>query len=738
MPIFSASFFPARHFIGGSAKSFLALEMNSEKKKSILLGAALALATLALFWPVLHFEFNNYDDPDYVSKNIFIQSGLTWDGIVWAFRLTGYASNWHPLTWISHMLDWQIYGKNAGGHHLTNLLFHIANSVLLFLVLKKMTGAIWRSAMVAALFAWHPLHVESVAWVAERKDVLSGFFWMLTMWVYAKYAEGKNFKGNEKQNVQHSTFNAQRSMFHYVLALIFFALGLMSKPMLVTLPFVLLLLDFWPLKRFARGEWRVTGSRLLMEKIPFFALALASSVITFFVQRHAGTVRTLTSIPTEYRWVNVFLAYFRYLGKMFWPSELAVFYPLPDYLSLWLGLIASIALLGLTVWICFQVARGRPYFALGWFWYLGTLVPVIGFVQVGAQSMADRYSYIPLIGIFILLVWWLADLAAKWPRQKIICGVAAAIVLGACWVRTAIQVPNWRNSFTLFEHALATTGDNFVANINLGSALMEQGKFDEALQQYEISLRNDPTFEAHVSMATIFEKQNKLELAEEHFRAGVELQPKDKLIRNNFGMILMHLGKLDEAAAQFSTALQIDPDYVLAHGNLGLVAEKKNQFAEAAEHYRAVLKADPKNFAARSGLGNVLSKLGQRDEGILEFSKALQMEPNRAEGHYNLAAALADQKKIDEAIQEYSAAIKLKPDYADAHNNLAVLLTDRGQLAEAAAHLAQVVQLRPSDAESHFNLSYVLTKLGKNDEARSHYRRALELNPNLLQNRNAR
>ena len=452
-----------------------------------LISLLLALVTLVVYLPVRTHSFVNYDDTDYVTENSFVKNGLNWTDIKWAFT-TFHASNWHPLTWISHMADCQLFGPNAGAQHFVNVLFHAANAALLFILLWRLTGAIWPSAFVAALFAWHPLHVESVAWISERKDVLSTFFALLTLLSYAKYAKEKRARD-------------------FWLALIFFALGLMSKPMLVTLPFVMLLLDYWPLQSFSNCEIQISkAARLVWEKIPFFILTAISCVMTFFAQRSGEAVVSLKNVSLHYRLENAPLAFARYLLKIIWPANLAVIYPMPDKIST-SAVAASVAVLILISAAAWFARRRNPYLLVGWLWFLGTLVPVIGLVQVGGAALADRYTYFPATGIFIIVAFAARDLADRLRFPKIIFSAASVLVLGACVVLTEKQLSYWRDSETLFRHAIAVTKDNDIARVNLGVALDVQGRFDEALTQYREALRIAPgRYQIHNNVANILDK----------------------------------------------------------------------------------------------------------------------------------------------------------------------------------------------------------------------------------------
>jgi tetratricopeptide (TPR) repeat protein len=499
---------------------------SSGKNRSVLIGLALVTVTVAAFYQVYTFEFVNFDDPLYVYENPNIQAGVTLKSIKWAFT-SGHAGNWHPLTWLSHMLDWQLFGPDPAGHHLTNLVLHIANTLLLFTVLKQMTRAPWRSAFVAALFAIHPLHIESVAWVTERKDVLSAFFWMLTMLTYVRYAEHPCVK-------------------RYLLILLSFALGLMTKPMLVTLPFVLLLLDYWPLGRIpykqeisktSRFGWRMFY-HLILEKLPFFGLSAASSIVTFIAQRSGGSVRTWQFLPLDIRIFNALVSYVSYIAKAFYPSRLAVLYPHPGTkLPVWQALLSFLALAGVTIVIIYT-ARRRRYLAVGWLWYLGTLVPVIGLVQVGLQAMADRYTYLPSIGIFIMVAWGAAELFTSLHLRKIVPAVSAGIILAALLVCTRMQVRYWRDSIFLCGHALEVTEDNHVMHNNYGNALRDKGRFDEAITHFKRSIEINPRYvKAYINLGMVYFREEKIMQAAACWNEALELEPDNIGVLNNLAWL---------------------------------------------------------------------------------------------------------------------------------------------------------------------------------------------------------
>jgi len=448
------------------------------KYKSFWICLILTLIIFAVFYQVYSFKFITYwgDDPPYVTENLHIQSGITFETIKWAFT-SGCVSNWHPLTWFSYMLDWQLFGLNPAGFHLTNLIFHISNTLLVFLVLKKMTRALWQSAFVAALFALHPLHVESVAWVSERKDVLSTFFWLLTMWAYLRYVK-------------------QPNVFRYLLTMLIFALGLMSKPMLVTLPFVLLLLDYWPLNRL---NSRRSLLYLIIEKIPLIVMVIASSIVTFIVQKKSGAMVPIKYCDFKVRFANAAISYLQYIIKMIWPTHLTIFYPHPGPNVSILYAIISAGLLLIVTILVLLFAKNHRYLATGWFWYLGTLIPVIGIVQVGLQAYADRYSYITLTGLFIIIAWGVSELFAKFRYKKIVLVHLALLTIAAMSICTWFQVRYWQNGITLFQHTLEVTRDNYIAHSCMAIALYEKGKLKEAVYHCSEAVRIRPDWTGPMS-----------------------------------------------------------------------------------------------------------------------------------------------------------------------------------------------------------------------------------------------
>ena len=539
----------------------------TRKQLSRVIYFALAVVTLLIYLPMLWHGFVNYDDPDYIIGNAHVTGGLTWANVVWAFTSND-AANWHPLTWLSHMLDCQLFGVNPAGHHLMNLLFHTANTLLLFLLLTQLTGALWRSALVAALFAWHPLHVESVAWASERKDVLSAFFWMLTILCYAKAVTSDKWQVTSKDP---SLITHHSSL--YWLALFFFACGLMSKPMVVTLPFVLLLLDFWPLERFQNFKFQ-NLAKLFVEKIPFFALSLASCLITYRAQ--SGALWSTQALSFHFRLANALMSYVRYISKLFWPTDLALIYPYPHFWPL-AGVVFVAGLLAVLSVIFILQAKRFPYLAVGWFWFLGTLIPAIGLVQVGVQSMADRYTYLPSIGFFILVVWGVNDLLNARPQKIQIAKLAGSVVLVGCLLCTSMQLRYWRSSPELFLHTVEVTTDNYAAEDCLGKALENIGKKDDAGKLYADAVRIEPDYpSAQFDLGMIEVEQGKLVDASNHLAIAVQLSPHNPVMQFDFGTYLMQHGNPAEAANHFKTTLADRPDFPEARQQLDLLSAKTN------------------------------------------------------------------------------------------------------------------------------------------------------------------
>lgn len=577
-----------------------------------MLGCALVAAVFAAYWGVSDHAFIHYDDPLYVTENGYLYKGLSRDGILWAFT-TLYANFWHPLTWLSYLLDVALFGMNAGGMLFTNLMLHVFSTLVLFAALRRMTGAAWRSALVAALFALHPLNVESVAWVAERKNVLSTLFWMLTMWGYCRYAQ-------------------QPGRWRLALTLSFFILGLMAKPMLVTLPFVLLLMDYWPLGRWVLFPASATGSpvgtrlpacpldRLILEKMPFFLIAAGFSALAYVAQEWGGALPSLDACPLPVRAANALVSYAVYLRKMIWPFDLTLFYPHPGMPSMGRMALAMVVVVFIS-WVAVRRIRSQPWFIVGWLWYLGTLVPVIGLVQIGIFAMADRFAYIPLIGVFIMAAWAGAGDTGRPYRQKALT-LGWVLILVVMVGVTRHQVRYWENTTTLFRHALAVAGPNALYYELLGAALADNGETDAAIR---------------------------------HYRKALELNPNNGETLSNLGAALADQGSMAAAADRLQAALHIDPSLKKAHNNLG----------------------------------NLMARQGRLDEAIAHYRRALEIDPVMATAINNLGVALARQGNVDAAVALFERALQIKPDYASAQKNLAIYSAARNRNGDSKPHVRQ-------------------------------------------------
>ena len=680
----------------------------------LCLAVLIVAAAAGVYSPVRHNDFVSHDDPVYVTANAEVQAGLTWHGVKWAFT-TNHDGNWFPLTWISHMADVQAFGLRSGAHHAVNVALHLLSTLLLFLWLRHATGARWPAALVALLFGLHPLHVESVAWASERKDVLSGVFWMLTFSGYVYYVRQPGWR-------------------RYLLVLLPFALGLMSKPMIVTLPFVLLLLDVWPLERLSIARigtgntagasqakaWNLRpedaprrfrpaeeaprrfrpfgrdGAGVLFEKAPLLALAAVSATVTLLVQSGAGAVAALQQVPLGTRIANALVAYGAYASSFAWPTRLAVFYPYHPAIPGWQVLSAASFIIVVSV-LAWRQRSARPYFAVGWCWFLGTLVPVIGLVQVGGQAHADRYMYIPLVGLSIALAWGLADLVRSRPRTRVAVAGAAVVCCCGCAVLTRYQVRQWRDDRTLFQHALDVTVDNAVAHDGLGRVLRAEGRLDEAMAQFREAVRIDPAY------------------------AGS---------RDNLGVALLAQGRPQEAAEQSREAVRLDPNLAQAHLTLAAALHAMGQGTEAMAEYAEAARRWPDNATARAGLGLALAEHGRPDEGLAEIREAIRLAPRFADGHYNLARVLMTLGRRDEAVAEFSDALRLKPDFAEGHFNLANLLAQMGRMEDAIAEYRAAVRLKPDDVAARCNLGSALASVGRTDEAIAQFTEALRLRPN--------
>jgi tetratricopeptide (TPR) repeat protein len=627
---------------------------------------ALALATLATFWQVRGHEFiTTFDDDLYIVDNDHVKAGLTFKGVVWAFT-TAHAFNWHPLTWISHMLDCRFFDVNPAGHLFTNVLIHIANTLLLFLVLKRATTNLWASAFIAAAFALHPLHVESVAWASERKDVLSTFFGILAIWAYLRYTEHPNIQ-------------------RYLLTALLFCLSLLSKQMLVTLPIVLLLLDYWPLGRLKLAQQSsrnppktvpsVSIRRCLLEKVPLLLLSVAASLVVYLVQLRTGTVRSYLEFPLSCRITNALVAYVAYIGKMFWPAHLAIFYPHQEAnLPLWQIIGSGLLLLLITAAAIYK-ARQKPYLLVGWLWYLVTALPVIGIVQVGVQAYADRYTYVPLTGLFIIIAWGANDLFSRLCHRQAVLALVAVAVIAALGVMQHRQVKYWRDGMTLYTHATQVTKNNWWAYHHIGELFFREEKFDEAIKYLNDALRIKPDF------------------ADAH---------------NNIGAALVRQEKFDEAIQHLTEALQINPASAEAHANLGFAFAKMGDDKQAIEHYLASLQIDPAQPETQFNLANSFMKKGELDRAVLHYQQALNLKSDYLEARSNLAKALANQGKLQQAIEHWQQLLQTNPNEPVVHNNLATAYYRLGDFDKAISHWQNALRLNPDNVSVLGKLAWLL------------------------------
>jgi tetratricopeptide (TPR) repeat protein len=650
--------------------------MNSTKRDSFLnvrtdfwICLFLVLVTLGIYFQVGTFEFINYDTPTYVYENRYVKDGLTANGIKWAFT-TLHFSNWHPLTWLSHMLDVQLYGLEPGRHHLTSVLLHVANILLLFGILRRMTGDVWRCSIVAVLFALHPLHVQSVAWVAERKDVLSTLFGLLTLVFYLRYV-------------------TYRGIGRYLLMLLFFILGLMAKPMIVTLPFVMILLDYWPLQRYPFQIVNKVNNAdrssdtiffLITEKIPLIVLSAGSSLVTLIAQKVGGAVGSIETFPFNLRMANALTAYMSYILKLFWPVNLAAIYPYNWELPAWQVWAACFFITGIS-WISIKWYQSRPWFLVGWLWYLGTLVPVIGLVQVGTQAMADRYTYIPLIGIYIIIAWGLFDLLARWRYRKVALVTIAVALISVLMVVSWKQIGYWKNTVTLLKRAVELTGANYKAYNNIGQGLLMTGKTGEAIK---------------------------------HFKMALEINPRSAIAHFNLGLAFSEQGRLNEAFESCAEAVRIKPNFAEAHYCQGKAQLRLGKPDQAVLNYQQAIKIDSTHVEVYNNLGNALFRLGKHDKAIASYKQAITIDPTYAQAYKSLGEFWYHTDQAEKALPNFMQAIKINPQFAEAYNGAGAALIRMGEAQKATAFFREAVKIDPDYVAAQNNLKNTLATLGKN------------------------
>jgi tetratricopeptide (TPR) repeat protein len=654
-------------------------------RRKLWIGAILVAISLGLYGQTLGFPFVNWDDPLYVTQNQRVQAGFSKEGIEWAFSETNLI-NWHPLTWMSHMLDCQLYGLDPRGHHATNVILHALNTLLLFVLFTSLTRAPWRSAVVALLFSIHPLHVESVAWVSERKDLLSTLLGLLSTWAYVAYARRGGIN-------------------RYLLAALLLCLALMSKAMVVTLPFVFLLLDYWPLRR-------AFSIRLLTEKIPLFLLSVAASAVTFIVQHEAGLMETEGPLPIVARLANALVSYAIYIGKTLWPSGLAMFYPHPYIpesggvpLAAWQIVGSAAVLIAISALVIHL--RDRRWTVFGWCWFLGTLVPVIGIVQVGHQAMSDRYMYLPSVGLFVMVAWGGAEiiesLRSRFGHTYAVVGVVAAALV-ALTAATWLQTRHWRSSLALFEHAIEVVPRNPTIRYNVANRLRDRGEIDAAIAHYRLALEATPdSSQLNVNLANVLRRQGKVEEALVLYERAVEADPDNVLAHTNLGSAYRSLGRFDDAERHYRIALQAGPDKTALY-NLANLLQAREEYSQAIDRYREALAIDANDPRIHNNLGNALFSSGDLDAAEQHFRAATRIAPKYYRAYYNLGVVLQERGSLDEAIALYQTALGIEPDYASAHRNLASALRAVDEREQALHHYRRALELDPDDVESRQGL----------------------------------
>ncbi|MGB7906864.1 MAG: tetratricopeptide repeat protein [Syntrophobacteraceae bacterium] len=759
----------------------------------------LAASAIMAFQQLSQCDFINYDDDVYVTENIHIQDGITTQAIRWAFT-TGYAANWHPLTWMSHMLDIQLFGLKPRWHHLTNLLFHIANTLLLFFVFHRMTKAPWRSAFVAALFALHPLHVESVAWVAERKDVLSTFLWMLTTVAYIHYVEHGTEDGRQRSEdrgrrteggISFSNIRPPSSVLRYLAVFIFFALGLMAKPMLVTLPFTLLLLDFWPLQRLepkksaseisteveeplsankSKGksnrkqtpgsvtalapgsspgrdvqaifkeerpaahkfQWALVCP-LILEKIPLLALAALSCIVTYFVQKKAGAVISIEAFPLGARIANACVSYIIYIGKTIWPSNLAVFYPHPGWRPLW-QVLGAVLFLGAVTFAVIRTAKRFPYLAVGWLWFAGTLVPVIGIVQVGNQAMADRYTYIPLIGLFVMAAWGIPELMKKWqptrPPRKEPLFALPALILPCLLIVTWIQVGYWRNSIALYDHSLKVASPSAVILCNRGVAYSKIGDYRQAISDYDRAIEINPQHAgAYDNRGSVYAELGNHRQAILDYDRAIEINPKYAEAYNDRGITYGKLGNYKRAIEDYDRAVEINAKYAEAYNDRGITYGKLGNYKRAIEDYDRAVEINPKYASAYLNRAEAYSDLGNQRQAISDYDRGVKINPENADAYDSRGAAYDKLGDHWQAISDYDRAIEINPKHAGAYNDRGAAYAKLGNRYQALSDYDKAIEINPEYTAAYYNRGVVYQCLGKYMQAIESYNRAIEIAP---------
>ena len=687
--------------------------------------AVLAAITIIAYEPVRHNGFVGYDDGRYITENPQVKQGLTLETLKWAFTKPHYFM-WHPLTTLSYLVEYEFFGANAVASHLINLLFHIINALMLFWILKKMTGTFWPSAFAAALFAVHPLQVESVAWAAERKNVLSGLFWLLTIAAYIRYADFGELSRGEKPKAG-----------RYMVLLLVYGLCILTKPTVVVVPFVLLLLDFWPLRRITRNTIR----RLIIEKIPLFFLAALLCVVTVFAQKSGGVIKTMPHFAFQYRLENAIVSYISYLFKMAYPVNLAVFYPHPGpRIALWQPLLALIALAVITG-LVFYFGRRRRYLITGWLWYVGTLVPVIGLIQVGGQAMADRYMYLPMVGLLIIIAEAMSEIIRKWRYSRYVLFVISAAILVVLMIAARNQVRYWKDDFTLFGHAIDVTKNNENMHYNIGHAYQQKGQFEKAIEHYKETLRIEPgDLQAMNNLGVLLLSQKKTDEALKIFEKAVQLNSHYIDSINNLGLALREKGRVKEAMEKWQQVIDLEPMQPEAHYNIGVTMLRNGRYNQAIEHlnkslekkkewdvynylstsymalgqfknamgsYNEAIKLKPGDMNIESNIAMTLTKLGKAEQAEQIWQRILARDPENFKAHYGLGRLLADKKQLDKAMEHFNKVLQAKPDWFEIHLMIADVYYKQKELTLAVQHLREAVRLKNDYSEAMNLLAWI-------------------------------
>ncbi|MBU2620986.1 MAG: tetratricopeptide repeat protein [Proteobacteria bacterium] len=685
-------------------------------KYRILIGIVLFIITFAVYRQVINHEFITFDDNIYVTDNSIVKKGISLSGVLWAFKFTDGKSQvyWHPVTWLSHMLDYQLFDLNAGMHHLTSLLLHAANSILLFYILSTVTGDLWRSAFVAALFALHPVNVDSVAWIAERKNVLSTFFWMLTMLSYVYYTRHPD-------------------IIKYFVTILFFVFGLLSKPMLVTLPFALFLFDYWPLERFELGHPGLQKRlifNIILEKTPFFILSFVSVYLSSVSLRRIGNLTSVNLVPMNLRLENAIVSYPAYIGKMICPSDLSVYYPFPASIAVWKIVASLILLVSVTIYVLFKMSRFR-FLGTGWFWFIGTLVPVSGIVQGGLwPMMADRWAYIPYIGLFVIISWGGYELLSKYHLNNYLAAAISITILFALSTATNIQLKYWQDSKSLYKHALEVGPVNPVMLNNMGNVLVKESKYSEAVSYYKEALILKPDYaKAHNNLATAFYKLGRIDDSIRYYSEALRYGPNIYKIHNNFGCVLFELGKGKEAMFHFIEALRINPDYDEAHYNLGLLLYRQGRIEQAVSHYARSVSLNPFYAEAHNNLGLAYNKLGRTGYAVKHYNEALRLDPNMPEAHVNLGEMLFYAGDYDKALSHLRRAAEIKPEDDSAMEKIKTVLEKNEKFQKEEKSILIKIAGKPGDFTLYVNLGDLYVKYKRFDSAEEHYKRAVMISP---------